>query len=202
MSAARVLAAGLLATGLAQAPWALAAREGQQVYSDVCAKCHAIGRDGAPRLGDAKAWAPREQRGLPSLTDSAVAGVRKMPPHGGSPDVTDLELRRAITYMVNRSGGRWAEPIDRAHPPKPRTGEEIVRSHCIECHAEGRHGAPQLGDRKAWIGRARDGVDSLVRSAIHGHGAMPARGGLADLTDAEMRDAVSYLVRTSLEEKR
>jgi len=32
-----------------------------------------------------------------------------------------------------------------------------------------------------------------VRSAIHGHGPMPARGGLADLTDAEIRGAIVYM---------
>ena len=33
----------------------------------------------------------------------------------------------------------------------------------------------------------------MVRSAIHGHGGMPARGGMADATDAEIRAAVLYV---------
>ena len=47
------------------------------------------------------------------------------------------------------------------------------------------------------MGRARDGFDSLVQSAIRGHGQMPARGGMADLTDAEMRDAVAFMFERS-----
>ena len=179
-----------------------AQRDGSQVFADVCSVCHASGRDGAPKLGDAKAWAPRAQRGLSSLTDAAIAGVRKMPPHGGKLDTTDLELRRAIAYMVNQSGGSWAEPIDRAHPAKARSGQEIVHAQCLNCHAYGQHGAPRMGDRKAWIGRAKDGFDSLVQSAIHGHGGMPARGGMADLTDAEMREAITYLFQTSVKESK
>jgi cytochrome c5 len=34
----------------------------------------------------------------------------------------------------------------------------------------------------------------VVRSAINGHGGMPARGGMASLTDAEMRNAVIYMM--------
>jgi hypothetical protein len=39
----------------------------------------------------------------------------------------------------------------------------------------------------------RQGLDATVRSAIRGHGKMPARGGLADLTDSELRSAIVYL---------
>jgi cytochrome c5 len=179
-----------------------AARDGSRVFADVCSVCHAGGRDGAPKLGDAKAWAPRAQRGLASLTDTAIAGVRKMPPHGGKLEVTDLELRRAIAFMVNQSGGNWAEPIDRASPPKARSGPEIVQAQCLNCHAYGQHGAPKMGDRTAWIGRAKDGLDSLVQSAIRGHGGMPARGGMADLTDPEMRAAITYLFQASVREEK
>lgn len=177
---------------------AAGAREGHQVFSEACAICHASGRDGAPKLGDAKAWSARAQRGLSSLTESALAGVRKMPPHGGKLELNDLELRRGIAYMVNQSGGNWTEPIDRARPPKARSGSEIVRVQCANCHAYGQHGAPKIGDRNAWVGRAKDGFDTLVASTIRGHGAMPARGGMADLTDAEMRGAVTFMFQKSV----
>jgi cytochrome c5 len=177
------------------------ARTGAQVVEAHCATCHAIGFDGAPRIGDAKAWSARAKQGLPALTKQALEGVRKMPPHGGKLALTDLEIQRAITYMVNKSGGNWVEPIDRAAAPKARSGEAIVQARCNDCHATGKGGAPKVGDSKAWVGRAKDGFDSLVRSAIHGHGAMPARGGMADLTDAEMRDAVSWMFQKSVKKE-
>jgi cytochrome c5 len=173
-------------------------RDGKQVYSDVCASCHAQGRDGAPRVGDAKAWARLSERGLSSLGDSAIAGVRKMPPHGGKLETTDLEIKRAITYMVNESGGKWVEPADRTRAAMPRTGEEIVKARCSECHQTGRNGAPAIGDNKAWVNRAKAGYDGLVQSALRGHGGMPARGGMAELTDSEVKSAVAYMVETSL----
>jgi hypothetical protein len=36
-------------------------------------------------------------------------------------------------------------------------------------------------------------MDYLVRSAIRGHGGMPPRGGQANLTDAEIRNAIAYM---------
>jgi cytochrome c5 len=188
--------AALAVPGVAVA--AAADRPGAAVYRDVCAACHATGAGGAPRVGDAKAWQPRYERGLASLSRSAIEGVRNMPPHGGNPHLTDLELERAIAYMVNRSGGHWTEPIDRARPPAARSGEYVVATQCAKCHRDGVNGAPRIGDKDAWVKRAAPGFDSLVRSAIAGHGGMPPRGGEADLTDEEMRQAITYMFQTSV----
>ena len=177
-------------------------QSGKAVVESRCITCHGTGVDGAPRIGDAKAWDKRAKQGLASLTEHALEGIRQMPPHGGKLALTDLEIQRAVTYMVNQSGGKWAEPIDRAHPPAKRSGESIVKARCSQCHATGVNGAPRIGDDKAWVGRARDGFDSLVQSAIRGHGPMPARGGMADLTDAEMRDAVTYMFQNSVKKEK
>ena len=190
IAATAVLAA---ATALAQGDLS-----GKDVVEHVCAACHATGKDGAPKIGDATAWQARSKRGLSALTASALEGVRKMPPHGGSASLTDIELKRAITYMVNQSGGKWTEPIDRRNLPAPRSGEQIVKTQCVKCHGEGLNGAPKIGDKAAWIDRAKLGFDSVVRSAINGHGAMPARGGMANLTDAEMKSAVTYMFQQSV----
>jgi cytochrome c5 len=74
-----------------------------------------------------------------------------------------------------------------------RPGAETVKTHCARCHEAGTAGAPKPGDRAAWAPRFNKGVDSLVLSAIRGHGGMPPRGGKADLTDGELRSAVLYL---------
>ena len=174
---------------------------GKQVVEMQCATCHATGRDGAPKIGDASAWGKRASQGLSGLTQHAIDGVRKMPAHGGKMDLTDLELKRAVTYMVNQSGGKWAEPIDRQNVPKPRAADQIVKERCSACHAEGKNGAPKIGDKEAWVKRAQPGFDSLVRSAIQGHGGMPARGGMASLTDEEMKGAVTYMFQMSTKGK-
>jgi cytochrome c5 len=167
-------------------------RSGKEIVETHCASCHGPGSAGAPRIGDNQAWARRSQQGLTGLTNSALAGIRQMPAHGGNPNLTDNEMARAITYMVNRSGGKWIEPIER-RPVAVRDGRQVVQERCIKCHGTGVGGAPVIGDQAAWSQRLRDGLDATVRSAIHGHGAMQPRGGMADLTDVEIRNAVIYM---------
>jgi cytochrome c5 len=167
-------------------------RSGEEVVGAVCIACHGSGANGAPKIGDEKAWAARASQGLTVLTSHALTGIRNMPAHGGNPGVTDVEIGRAITYMVNKSGGHWIEPINGA-TAVPRSGQQVVQMQCSQCHATGVSGAPKIGDRAAWIPRLAKGLGALEASAIHGHGAMPARGGLADLSDDELRGAILYM---------
>src|SRR5256885_44487 len=79
-------------------------------------------------------------------------------------------------------------------PYKEREGKDVVDAVCSACHAPGKdNAAPKIGDRPAWIPRLKNGLDRLVASAVHGHGAMPARGGLAELSDQEIRGAIVYM---------
>ena len=179
---------------------ASAQRSGRQVVDSVCASCHGPGSNGAPRIGDRKAWAPRASQGLTALTAHALTGIRKMPGHGGNMALTDIEIERAITHMVNQSGGHWVEPQGGATPAVVRSGEQIVQMQCVKCHQDGVNGAPRIGDRAAWTPRLSKGLDALVRSAVHGHGPMPARGGLADLSDVEIHGAVVYMFNYGIPE--
>lgn len=188
-------AAGIASLVLAVAPAdSHSHRSGKEVVDTVCAECHATGANGAPKIGDHKAWAQRSALGLTGLTHIALTGIRKMPPHGGNAGVSDTEIERAITWMVNQSGGHWAEPIVRTASVTEHTGEQVVQLYCANCHVTGEGGAPRVGDRAAWIPRARDGFDVLARSAINGHGGMPPRGGGANLTDVEIRAAIGYML--------
>lgn len=185
-----VAAVAMLATG---ASAQRRERSGAEVVDSVCAACHATGDKGAPRIGDQAAWAKRSALGLTALTEHALAGIRSMPAHGGNPGLSDVEIERAITHMVNQSGGHWIEPLAGATPAAMRQSEQVVQTHCAKCHQEGISGAPRIGDRAAWVPRMKVGLDALVKSAVHGHGPMPARGGVADLSDPEIRDAVVYM---------
>ena len=169
-------------------------RSGKAVVEETCAGCHASGKDGAPKIGDRAAWKKRAAGGLTGLTKGALKGIRQMPPHGGNMQLTDIEIKRAVAYMVNQSGGHWIEPASKQKPAAKRTGREIVQARCAKCHETGKGGAPKIGDRDAWIPRVKDGLDATVRSAINGHGGMPARGGMPNLSDAEMKDAIVYMM--------
>ena len=197
MAPKQLIVAALLAFAAPIAPDEATAqgggRSGKDVVESVCFTCHGTGAQGAPKIGDRKAWSSRASQGLTSLTQHALKGIRQMPPHGGNPGLTDLEIGRAITYMVNQSGGRWVEPTSVTAIAAERTGEQVVQAQCAKCHQAGVGGAPKIGDRDAWTPRLGQGVDNAVRSAIRGHGGMPARGGMADLTDAEIRRAITYM---------
>ncbi|WP_301102185.1 c-type cytochrome [Propionivibrio sp.] len=77
---------------------------------------------------------------------------------------------------------------------KPRDGASIYSTVCIACHAGGVAGAPKTGDKAAWAPRIATGNAVLLKNAANGKGAMPPRGGAADLSDAELKAAVDYLI--------
>lgn len=172
-------------------------RSAQAIVSQVCAACHRKSGSGAPLIGDKMAWARRSAQGLTSLTEHALQGIRNMPAHGGNTNLSNIDLERAIIHMVNQSGGNWIEPLDKDALPAARSGEQVVKAKCGSCHFTGLNGAPKIGDRRAWIGRVSQGLDKVIASGIHGRGAMPARGGIADLSDEEMRAAVIYMFSKS-----
>ena len=85
-------------------------RTGEQIVKSVCAGCHDAGSLGAPKTGDAAAWAPRLALGHDGLTKSAIAGKNQMPPRGGLSDLTDAEVARAVAYLANKAGAKFVEP--------------------------------------------------------------------------------------------
>jgi cytochrome c5 len=77
---------------------------------------------------------------------------------------------------------------------KPRDGAAVYNAVCMACHASGVAGAPKTGDKAAWAPRLATGNAALLKTATNGKGAMPARGGAADLSDAELKAAVEYMI--------
>jgi cytochrome c5 len=74
-----------------------------------------------------------------------------------------------------------------------RTGHEVVETVCSACHADGKDGAPKIGDFAAWAQRAQGGFDKLSEHAISGKNKMPAHGGQSALTDLELTRAIAYM---------
>lgn len=84
-------------------------RGGEDVYKGQCAACHATGVSGAPKFGDASAWAPRLGQGFEVLVQSALKGKNAMAPQGGG-EFNDLEISRAVAFMANAGGANFPEP--------------------------------------------------------------------------------------------
>ena len=191
-----VLSFGLFAAGSAAEA---ADRSGKEIVESICIHCHGEGKDGAPRIGNTADWAPRAKDGLTRLLQSSMEGLRKMPSHGGQAATTDLEMTRAITYMV--SGGKTPDPIKTFGNVAHGSGEQIVNAECGTCHREGANGSPKIGDINAWLPRLKKGINELVVSAIQGHNKMPSRGGFANLSDIDIRAAVSFMVSKASAQK-
>lgn len=167
-------------------------KTGQEVVEQTCATCHVSGKDGAPKIGDVAAWTQHSKKGLAKLAESAIAGIGKMPAHGGQPNLSDLEISRAVAFMV--SFGKAVDPTKPYASPTSITGEKLVQTHCSNCHSDGKEGAPKMNEFNDWKPRLQKGMDGLVKSAISGHKAMPARSGMAQLSDTDLRNAVTYMV--------
>jgi cytochrome c5 len=88
---------------------ASALKSGEQVFAAVCTACHTAGVAGAPKVGDADAWAPRIKTGFEALLTSALKGKGAMAAQGGG-DFSDLEIGRAVVYMANKGGAKFDEP--------------------------------------------------------------------------------------------
>ena len=99
-----VLLASLALPALAQE------KSGADVYETVCSECHCSGKLDAPRLGDRKRWGKLVREGLDDLVPAALRGIRKMPALGGNQQLSDLEVARAVVFMANAGGGKFAEP--------------------------------------------------------------------------------------------
>jgi cytochrome c5 len=109
--------------------------------------------------------------------------------HDREAKVPRLPIAWAVAIVLTAPAAQHALAATDAE----RSGEQIVATQCSKCHQTGEGGAPRIGDREAWTPRLKEGLDKLVRSAIRGHGAMPARGGMADTTDAEISRAIVYM---------
>jgi len=87
---------------------------GEQVFQSTCKTCHEPGIAGAPKVGDKAQWAASIKMGYEILAQHAISGIQEsgkvMPPKGGNPDLTDVEVQRAVVYMANRSGANFKEP--------------------------------------------------------------------------------------------
>lgn len=79
-------------------------RTGEQVYGASCFTCHATGAAGAPKLGDAAAWAARlDVRGVDGMYNSAINGYQAMPAKGLCMNCSEEEIKAAVDHILANS---------------------------------------------------------------------------------------------------
>lgn len=193
-----------------------AAGPGEATYNKVCFACHAQGVAGAPKYGDAAAWAPRIAKGIETLHKHSLEGFQGeaglMPPKGGAVDMADDDVKAAVDFMVKAAQGSGAAAEASAAAPTPDAaatpavadaakGKEIFDAVCFACHTPGAAGAPKFGDAQAWAPRIAKGIDTLYDHSLSGFmgeaGLMPPKGGRPDFADADIKAAVDYMVSNS-----
>lgn len=84
--------------------------------------------------------------------------------------------------------------------PTLKTGRGVWLGTCEACHGNPMSDAPQVKKPGAWTARIAKGRDALYTSAIKGFTGksgdeMPPRGGNSNLSDAEVKSAVDYMLK-------
>lgn len=202
-------------------------RTGEQIFNKICIQCHAADSvvPNAPKVTHNGDWAPRIAQGFDTLFNHALNGFNAMPAKGGAADLTDDELKRAIVYMANQSGGNLEEPAvgaaadaaasdasgaasDAAAAPVAAAGgadgKKVFDGLCMACHSatSAIPFAPKITHKDDWTARIKQGKETLFKHAIEGYtgpdgGLMPPKGGNAGLSDDEVKAAVTYMVNES-----
>ncbi len=84
-----------------------------------------------------------------------------------------------------------------------RAGKGIYALTCHVCHDIGIAGSPKLGDAEEWEKRLTKGKSLLYQHAIAGFegdsGNMPPKGGNSALSDEQVKQAVDYMIESSLQ---
>jgi cytochrome c5 len=76
------------------------------------------------------------------------------------------------------------------------TAEETYKNACAACHDAGVANAPKLGDKAAWAPRVKQGKEALYKVSLEGKPgtAMIAKGGFANLADADVKAVVDLMM--------
>jgi len=79
-------------------------KNGTEVYEQVCNACHGQGIAGAPKAGDAAAWASHVSKGKSTLYQHALQGITEgtavMPAKGGRTDLSDELIKAGVDHML------------------------------------------------------------------------------------------------------
>jgi cytochrome c len=127
--------------------------------------------------------------------------------------VADTKNTRCMTNCVDKI------KVDRVNPEatvvEPEFGEEryfygeikkeehggpgaaAYETYCAGCHHDGIAGAPKVGVHEDWADIIAVGLETTLKNAIEGKGAMPPKGGAMNLSDEEIKQIVEYMISKS-----
>jgi len=177
-------------------------KRGRQVYINTCIICHQNGIMSAPLLGNSANWYRRlKNSGLTGLYEHTIHGYNSMPIKGACVTCSNNDVISAVDYMLHKSLTRSQELDLKSGGAKkfPTSGQTIYNENCATCHAEGKLGAPIVGDKSAWKPLIEKNIDVLIQKTMHGT-HHPKRGGCEQCSTREVIDAIKYMVGQSQEE--
>ncbi len=74
-----------------------------KTYENICSACHANDAIGAPVVGDKKAWKEVLAKGIKNVYHNGINGINAMPPKGGDMDLSDVQFKKVVDYMISKS---------------------------------------------------------------------------------------------------
>lgn len=99
-----------------------------------------------------------------------------------APELVDARIRPVAGF----------ELVEMKKSGPARAGDVVYKEVCAACHGTGVSGSPKFGDKAAWEARIAQGLDTLLKSASEGKGAMPAQVS-GNNTAQEIANAVVYM---------
>lgn len=128
----------------------------------------------------------------PIYSDEAIA--KRLKPVGRLIVASDSTQADENVGVASQAGAAAAVAAPAAAADGADRIKTIYTASCAACHTSGAAGAPKLGDKSTWGPRIKSGADVLYNSALKGKNAMPAKGGNASLSDADVKAVVDYMV--------
>ena len=110
---------------------------------------------------------------------------------------TDGQSAEAISNRIRPVSEEGFTLVDANAPRVLQAGGAVYAATCAACHDSGMAGAPKTGDNGVWGARLAQGYDTLLKHAIEGIRAMPAKGGNPDLDNLEVERAVVFMANKS-----
>jgi len=144
-------------------------------------------------------YANRSRKDDPAMSAQAVAqriapvATLAVDPNAPAPAPQPAAPVAQVAAAAPAAGGA-APAAGAAAAGGSDAGKATYDKVCTACHGAGVAGAPKFGDKAAWAPRVAQGKDALYNSALHGKNAMPPKGGMASLSDADVKAAVDYMV--------